>query len=278
MIFSHQYMKPSFLIIGGVKCGTSSLYRYLNKHPAVLPCKTKEPGFLCSKNPLKLIKGMKDYQALFPLKNQEGEIEADWLDLDDKGFINPSKIIKEIDSNTQYITGEATARTYYCANPYLVKMLFPQIKVIMLVRNPTDRMYSHFQMYLRLSKQGKRTLEKTNFNEFIEHQFYKFQHNKSNILTQGRYTLYLKKWNRIFGKKNMLIFHTNDFSKVNIAQKKMEEICQLLNLPHYDFSTALNKKHNKSTYNPIDAIIQKKLDDFYLPYNQEFKIQYGIQL
>jgi hypothetical protein len=278
MIFSNQHMKPSFLIIGGVKCGTSSLYRYLNEHPAVLPCKTKEPGFLCSGNPLKLIKGMKDYQTLFPLINQEGEIEADWLYLDDKGNINPSKIIKKIDHNIQYITGEATARTYYCANPYLVKMLFPKIKIIMLARNPTERMYSHFQMYLRLSKQGKRKLEKTNFNEFIEHQFYKFQYNKSNILTQGRYTVYLKKWTRTFNKKNMLLFHTDDFSTADIGQKKMEEICQLLNLPNYDFSSALNKKHNKGTYDPIDPIIRKKLDDFYLPYNQEFKIQYGIEL
>lgn len=271
-------MRPSFLIIGGVKCGTSSLYRYLNEHPAVLPCKTKEPGFLCSNNPLKLIKGMKKYQSLFPLKNQEGEIEADWLDLDDKGVINASKITKRRDKNTQYITGEATAKTYYCANPYWIKMLFPKIKVIMLVRNPTERMYSHFQMYLRLFKQGKRTLEKTNFNEFIEHQFYKFKNNQANILTQGRYTVYLKKWVRTFNKENMLIFHTDDFSTADLGQKKMEEICQLLNLPYHDFTTALNKKHNKGIYNPIDPIIQKKLDDFYLPYNQEFKNQYGIEL
>ena len=36
---------PDFLIIGGQRCGTSSLYYYLTEHPGILPAFTKEPHF-----------------------------------------------------------------------------------------------------------------------------------------------------------------------------------------------------------------------------------------
>jgi hypothetical protein len=36
------YCRPGFLIIGQGKCGTSSLYHYLNGHPRVLPAKEKQ--------------------------------------------------------------------------------------------------------------------------------------------------------------------------------------------------------------------------------------------
>lgn len=32
-----QRMLPSFLILGGQRCGTTSLYRYLSEHPDVHP-------------------------------------------------------------------------------------------------------------------------------------------------------------------------------------------------------------------------------------------------
>lgn len=37
--------RPGFLIIGGGKCGTSSLYQYLTSHPRVLAAHKKQVGF-----------------------------------------------------------------------------------------------------------------------------------------------------------------------------------------------------------------------------------------
>ncbi|MDP6909848.1 MAG: hypothetical protein QF371_10095, partial [Flavobacteriales bacterium] len=36
------------IIIGAMKCGTSSLYAYLVKHPAICGCKVKEPDYFSS--------------------------------------------------------------------------------------------------------------------------------------------------------------------------------------------------------------------------------------
>src|SRR5438874_11462208 len=53
---------PDFLIIGGQRCGTSSLYYYLTDHPDIISASTKETHFFdeC------FAKGLAWYQAQFP--------------------------------------------------------------------------------------------------------------------------------------------------------------------------------------------------------------------
>ncbi len=278
MIFGKKYMKPSFLIIGGVKCGTSSLYQYLNAHPNVLPCKTKEPEFLIKRNPISFLKGIKKYASLFPENNFYGTIEAGWLDLDGQGVLQPDTIIKTKEKNKPYITGEATARTYYLARPQWVKLLLPTAKIIMLVRNPTDRVYSHFQMYLRWHQQGKSKLEFTNFNDYINHQFERKDKGLYNILEQGCYMNYLPKWKGTFGEKNIRIFHSSEFSKTQKANQNLNELCTFLDLPQFDFTSSLQKKHNKGNYKKMSEQSREKLNDFYHKYNLLFEEEFGIKL
>lgn len=38
---------PLGIIIGAMKCGTTSLFNYLAAHPEIAPCSTKEPDFFC---------------------------------------------------------------------------------------------------------------------------------------------------------------------------------------------------------------------------------------
>jgi hypothetical protein len=59
--FSTCYMRvlPDFLIVGAQKCGTSSLYRNLVKHPSIAPAFVKEIYFYSRAKCLKweIIKG-----------------------------------------------------------------------------------------------------------------------------------------------------------------------------------------------------------------------------
>src|SRR5215210_1669165 len=36
---------PNLFIVGAAKCGTTSLYEYLNEHPDIYMCPVKEPHF-----------------------------------------------------------------------------------------------------------------------------------------------------------------------------------------------------------------------------------------
>jgi len=104
---------PDFLIIGAQKCGTTSLYRYLIQHPQIEPAIKKEIHYF----DLNYNKPIQWYLNQFPaLKTQSDRI-----------------------------TGEATP--YYIFHPhapYRIKEHMPDAKIIVLLRNPVDRAYSHY--------------------------------------------------------------------------------------------------------------------------------------
>src|SRR5579864_1872053 len=52
------------IIIGAMKCGTSSLFNYLASHPAICKCVTKEPEFF-SAHQLHRRKGVAAYEHLW---------------------------------------------------------------------------------------------------------------------------------------------------------------------------------------------------------------------
>ncbi len=114
--------KPDFMLIGGAKCGTTSFSSYLPKHPQVKPTPFKEPNFwswqLFSKA---------DYQNL---------------------FVNSTPAYSPGDQ--QQICGDYS--TSYLPNPMVprrVRARLPDTKIIVLLRNPIDRAYSHYIMAKR---------------------------------------------------------------------------------------------------------------------------------
>ena len=114
--------KPEFMLIGGAKCGTTSFSTYLPAHPQVKECKIKEPNFwswqLCSRS---------QYQGLF---------------VNSKPLLNPAA--------DQAIGGEySTSSLVHPLVPRRVRARLPDVKIIVLLRNPIDRAYSHYIMSQR---------------------------------------------------------------------------------------------------------------------------------
>ena len=107
---------PDFLIVGAQKGGTSSLYAYLAQHPSVLPSFRKEVKFFdCN-----YFCGHTWYRAHFPLRYKL--------------------------SRGNRITGEGTPN--YLFHPTALQRLaltLIDVKIIILLRNPADRAYSHYQ-------------------------------------------------------------------------------------------------------------------------------------
>jgi hypothetical protein len=115
---------PNFLIIGAPRCGTTTLYRNLMRHPQIFMSPVKEPMFFIFSGGEKIPSGslVKDhvtqwdqYQALF-----EGSQNA--------------KAIGE--ASTFYLYNERAAEK--------ISTLLPNVKLIAILRNPVDRAYSHF--------------------------------------------------------------------------------------------------------------------------------------
>ena len=119
---------PNFLIVGAAKCGTSSLHNYLNQHPDVfMPSynekgmKVKEPRFLI-KDLVKdrLHNGVwswREYQSLFD------------------------------DVKNEKTIGEATVLYLYyykLAIKNIKLYLGDDVKIIIMLRNPTERAFSAY--------------------------------------------------------------------------------------------------------------------------------------
>ncbi len=103
---------PRFIVIGGHKCGTSSLHYYLKQHPDILMPKTKGEDLLHKVN-----LDLKAYEKSYEMKTSE-------------------KIFGEVSS--VYFQSETTCQ--------IIKQYFPNAKLLMMLRNPVDRAFSHFNV------------------------------------------------------------------------------------------------------------------------------------
>jgi hypothetical protein len=107
---------PNFLIIGAMKAGTTSLHRYLSAHPDVFMPAYKEIHFFN--------------------RDSNWERGADWYS---SHFI---------EGNTAHAIGEASpGYTMYPHRPYTaerIASLLPEVRLIYIVRDPIERMQSHY--------------------------------------------------------------------------------------------------------------------------------------
>jgi hypothetical protein len=105
------------LIIGAMKCGTSSLYKYLIQHPEVAECHKKEPGFFSNRN----------YQA----RDLESYSQL-W------NFI-PGQHSVALEASTEY-----TKFPYFSGVAERIHDLNANFKFIYIVRDPIERIESHY--------------------------------------------------------------------------------------------------------------------------------------
>jgi hypothetical protein len=120
---------PNFLIVGAPKAGTTSLYYYLKGHPEVFMCSPKEPNFFSCVE----IKKQKLYYEEVGIETIE----------------NYRRLFKGV--RHEKAIGEASVSyLFYPDTPLKIKQLIPDAKIIILLRNPIQRAFSHYLMDRRL--------------------------------------------------------------------------------------------------------------------------------
>lgn len=132
---------PNFLIIGTAKAGTTSLYRYLRQHPDVFMPEVKEPRFFAYAEEPPAMKGPGDARtnrtsgAVYTIEAYRGLFDG----------VTDERAIGEASPNYLY---SATA-------PRLIHTHLPDVRLLVLLRNPVERAYSHF---LHLVRSGREPL------------------------------------------------------------------------------------------------------------------------
>jgi len=253
------HVLPDFLIIGAARSGTTSLYEYLTQHPSVIPGVGKEVYFFDKKYD----QGINWYKSFFPTK------------------ISKSRLEKKLKRNC--ITGEATPRYLY--HPYTPKRVFdliPNVKLIVLLRNPIDRAYSHYQMEVdhghenlsfeeaieKEESRVKHEIELMNNNE----NYYSVEFYRKSYLTRGIYVTQLKNWFKFFPRNQFLIIKSEDF--YSNTPYVYNTVLKFLELP--EFKLQHYKQFKMRQYSSMTNKIRKKLSDYFAPYNKELYKLIGI--
>ena len=246
------HILPDFLIIGTAKGGTSSLYDYLMEHPCVGKSLTKQIHFFDRYFDRKI----SWYKVCFPFV---------W----EKFFIE--KIKKK-----KFSTGEATA--HYMTHPLAAErafMVVPNAKIIVLLRNPVDRAYSHYNMEKAHNK------EELSFEEAIEKEperikgeFEEMLLNKNNFghnyphrsyIKSGEYLEQIKKWATFFPKENIFYIKSEEFNKN--PSKIFNDVLEFLGLPLFKLQEY--KKIRVRKYEKMNASTRKKLIEYFKPHNRK---------
>ena len=240
---------PDFIIIGSMKCGTTSLYYDICEHPCVSAAAYDEIGFFDSNFHL----GLNWYRSMFPTKRQiEGVRRKEGV----------------------AITGEDTP--FYFWNPVAAKRiqkLLPNIKLITILRNPIDRAYSEYQDQASNESdfpsfetviENEMNMKRNDTSLITEENFEIFNQKNSNLL-KGIYVDQLKIWTRLFPKGQIFTLTTEDLNSDSIGT--LELVFQYLNLPKYKIKNPQYKKQKK--YVSMNTQTRKLLIQFFKPHNEE---------
>ena len=240
---------PDFLVIGAKRCGTTSLYQHLPEHPCISKSPYDNMGFFNDNFHL----GVNWYKSFFPTTFTRNKIKSKFGD-----FL-------AFDVTTKYMEEESTANNVYQTKP--------NMKIIIILRNPVDRAYSQYHLSVRQAAE-RRSFEdvvEENMNrlnkESHEHHEIKprFSAKEDNYLKKGLYALQLRYWLKIFPRENILVVSTEEFeSNQQIIYNK---IFEFLNISKFEVKNT--KKMEKGNYQPMKSETRNLLLDYFRPHNHE---------
>ena len=208
-------MKVNFFIAGAPKSGTTSLYQYLCQHKEIEMCSIKEPDFFsCT-----ALKKKQTYYGNDPIQNLEEY---------NKLFSNKKDLLRG-EASVSYLFYDDVAKK--------IKKYNEKAKIIIILRNPVDRAFSHYLMDYRLG------LVSENFEDIINK---RINHKNALLYYQqyvsvGEYYHQVERYIKVFGPEKLLIINYDDF-KNNLAGT-FEKICLFLNVSH-TFKVDFTKSYN----------------------------------
>ncbi|MEZ5471432.1 MAG: sulfotransferase domain-containing protein [Marinicella sp.] len=220
----------NFLICGTQKGGTSALDTYLREHPEICMANVKEVHFF----------------------DREVHFDSNEVDYSKyHSYFEPKSHHKAI--------GEATPiYMYWKSSPKRIWQYNPNMKIIIILRNPIERAYSHWNMermrgadqfsfWDAITNENKRCMEASP----LQHRVYSY-------VDRGFYLRQLRNLWKFFPKKQVLVLKNEDLK--NKPVETLNKICDFLNITRFE-SIKPKKVHAR----PYDAEIKPKEKDFLKP-------------
>ncbi len=255
---------PTAFIVGARKGGTTSLYQYLSKHPNFTG--------------INLDKGAKAGETMFFQRNKK-----DWEEYTNLFPRNGT------------MTGESSVGNLVkCDVPHLIRTSCGQkAKIVMVLRNPTNRFISNFLMRARLGTHTIKSATKLITEEmdifsmdaldvgvspyiYVQHWdklLCLFRPGK-NLVFEGLYYAHVMNWLCNFPPENVLIANSEDFfARPNRLLREVIEFLGLEELDEATLDSITTAVYNEGSYDvrstlKVSNVDREKLAKLYDIYNQ----------
>jgi hypothetical protein len=256
-------MTPSFLICGGQRCGTTSLYRALAAHPAVLKAVLHKGVHYFDTS---YRRGMAWYRGHFPLQRHADKISDRY-----------GVPVRTFESSPYYMYHpQAAAR---------IARDLPYAKIVVLVRDPVERAYSQHAHEVargfepeadfgralaledeRLAGQRERLL--------ADPYAYSFAHQHHAYRARGEYVEYLEPMARLLGRDRVHVVDSTEF--FTDPESVYDAVVDFLDLPHVNQYPPF-ERHNARPRNRLDDSIASTLAGHYAPFDERLANWLGKQ-
>jgi hypothetical protein len=245
---------PDFLVIGTKRGGTTSMIKYLRRHPSILPMwpgvENAKKTFYFDEN---YHRGDAWYRSHFPSELQRRRVEK-------RTGVRP-------------LTGEAAP--YYMFHPLVLDRVVetvPQAKIIVLLRNPVDRIWSHYNERVDngtepLDFRGALDAEEDRLRGEAERivaegNYYSEKHDFSSYLARGRYLEHLEPWLDRFYPEQLHVVRSEDLYRR--PQEVLPEVHKFLGLPEVPPPT--KHRFNYVPASTMDEDTRAWLAEYYAPH------------
>jgi hypothetical protein len=254
---------PDFLIAGTKRGGTTSLWNYLVRHPAVLPM---FPG----------VRGRKSTDYFFGNDAHDQR----WYRSHFHSRPYRSRLSRRL--HQRVVSGEASP--YYMMDPRIcerIRAVAPDVKLIFLLRDPVLRAYSHYQERVgqgtevlsfeqalaaeepRLAGELPRMLTDPKYHSEA-HDWYTYR-------SRGVYHSQLAPFLQAFPAVHVLVLPSEDLYRD--PQPTFDVVCQFLGLNPLPLDSF--ERHNYIPISPMGAGVRRELEDFYAPHNEQLYAMVG---
>ncbi|MFC7534804.1 sulfotransferase domain-containing protein [Actinoplanes sp. GCM10030250] len=248
-------MLPSFLICGGQRCGTTSLYRALAAHPVVLKAVLHKGVHYFDTS---YHRGLEWYRAHFPMLRSAEKIA--------ERYGVPAQTFE--------------SSPYYMYHPQAAARIardLPYAKLVVLVRDPVERAYSQHHHEVARAFESERdfgaalALEPARLHRQEERlatdpDFYSFAHQHHAYRARGEYARYLSVMAQHVGRERIHVVESERFFTDPGAV--YDEVCTFLGLPA-DLERPPFERHNaRPRESDMDPGLRRELRTYYQSHDE----------
>jgi len=217
--------KPNFFVVGAAKSGTTTLSNWLDSHPEVYISPIKEPNFFSTDIDISLFEPFYKKNTFFadtayfsnrPLK----KVHLSFIRSNENYNALFEDVLEEKaigECSTSYLYSELAAEN--------IKKYQPDAKIIIILRNPVSRAFSHYLMALRFGYTSKKFLEEI---EIDRKRLNKGWGISRLYIELGMYSEQIKRYYNHFAPDKILILLNEELN--NNTLQTFNKVCDFLNV------------------------------------------------